>query len=76
MIRNPLTNYDFTNHVASDIGIDEKYLPTESLQTQKNMDLLSIWTKENLMKLNEAKTKYLIFKWHWPEGNDWINAIQ
>ena len=58
MIVNLLTEYDFKTHVASDIGIDGKYLPTEFLQTQTNMDLLSVWTTENLMKLNEAKTKY------------------
>ena len=61
MIGKILTNYDFMNHVASYIGIDQKYLPTELLQTHPKIDLLALRTKENLMKLNEVKTKYLIF---------------
>ena len=61
MIGNLLTDYDFYSHVASDIGIDQKYLPTEHLHTQTNLDRLSSWTSDNLMRLNENKTKYLIF---------------
>ena len=56
-----LTEYNFFQHVASDIGIDEHYLPASSYQTQDTLDNISNWTRENLMKLNEAKCKYMIF---------------
>ena len=56
-----LTEYNFFQHVASDIGIDEQYLPANSYQTQDTLDSISNWTRENLMKLNEAKCKYMIF---------------
>ena len=56
-----LTEYDFINHVASDIGIDQKFLPPQSTQTQINNDNLVLWTEENKMKLNENKSNYMIF---------------
>ena len=56
-----LIEYDFFKHVASDIGIDQKFLPTESFKTQEHIDYIAKWTNENLMKLNEAKSNYLIF---------------
>ena len=48
-------------HVPSDIGADEKYLPPESFATQNHLNYISNWTKENKMKLNEAKSNYLVF---------------
>jgi hypothetical protein len=56
-----LTEYNFLQHVASDIGIDEQYLPPSSYQTQDTLNHISSWTSANLMKLNEAKCKYMIF---------------
>ena len=56
-----LIEYDFFKHVASDIGIDQKFLPTESFKTQEHIDYIANWTNENLMQLNEAKSNYLIF---------------
>ena len=56
-----LTDYNFHHHIASDIGIGDKYLPAETYQTQDHLDQISSWTKSNLMKLNEAKCKYLVF---------------
>ena len=35
-------------------------MPAEHLQTQINLDRLSRWTSDNLMRLNENKTKYVI----------------
>ena len=53
MIGNLLTDYDFYSHMTSDIGIDQKYLPTEHLHSQTNLDTLSSWTSDNLMRLNK-----------------------
>ena len=56
-----LIEYNFLQHVASNIGIDEQYLPPSSYQTQDTLNHISSWTSANLMKLNEAKCKYMIF---------------
>ena len=56
-----LTEYDFQLHVASDVGIDQQYLPTSSYNVQDQLNTISKWTDENLMKLNEKKCYYLVF---------------
>ena len=56
-----LTDYNFFEHVASDIGIDQQFLPTDTYQTQEHLNFISNWTNENLMKLNKAKSNYMIF---------------
>ena len=47
--------------MASDIGVNQKYLSSELYQTQKALDQITSWTQDNLMKLNEAKCHYMIF---------------
>ena len=56
-----LVEYDFHQHVASDIATDMKYLPADTFSTQSNINSISQWTDRNLMKLNEAKCKYMVF---------------
>ena len=56
-----LIDYNFLEHVASDIGIDDRYLPASSYSTQEHLNFISNWTTENLMKLNEAKSNYIVF---------------
>ena len=56
-----LTDYDFQQHVASDIGINDKFLNPEAFQTQQSLNKIAIWSEENLMRLNESKTNYIIF---------------
>ena len=56
-----LTDYNFHQHVASDIGVDEMFLPPDSNPTQANINFISNWTSENLMKLNPSKCNYMIF---------------
>ena len=56
-----LTDYDFLQHVASDIGIDDQYLSPDTNPTQTNLNYVSNWTDENLMKLNEQKCNYMVF---------------
>ena len=46
---------------ASDIGIDEQFLPPDSNPTQGNLDYVSDWTDENIMQLNEKKCNFMIF---------------
>ena len=56
-----LIDYNFKEHVASDIPVDQKYLPPSSYKTQNQLDSIADWTRENLMQLNEKKCNYMIF---------------
>ena len=60
-------DYDFISHVASDVGTEQKFLPTENFGTQHCLNKISKWTDEHLMKLNAKKYEYMIFsrsEWH------------
>ena len=61
MIGTLLTHYDFLNHVASDVGIDQLFLDPQHTSTQSNLDQIATWTNNNLMRLNEKKTSYIVF---------------
>ena len=56
-----LKDYDFHEHVASDIGVDHLFLPPRSYKMQSHLENISQWTNDNLMKLNELKCNYIIF---------------
>ena len=56
-----LTEYNFKQQVASDIGIGQKFLDPKSCKMQDNLDTIAKWTDDNLMKLNEEKSNYIIF---------------
>ena len=61
MLGDVLTEYDFNTHVASDIGIGQKFIQPSLLKTQQNLTKVATWSSQNLMQLNETKTKYIIF---------------
>ena len=50
-----LVEYNFLEHVASDIGIGQKFLPPTSYNSQDIINHISKWTDTNKMKLNETK---------------------
>ena len=56
-----LSTYNFQNHVASDIGTENKYLSPHSSKSQGYLDQIAEWTTKQEMKLNCEKTKYMIF---------------
>ena len=56
-----LSSYNFKAHVASDIGIDQKYLPPENFGGQESLDIIQKWTKDNKAVLNTEKTKVMVF---------------
>ena len=56
-----LSSYNFHLHVASDIGVDQLYLPSSNFETQAHLDAVAEWTDNNLMQLNEAKSNYMVF---------------
>ena len=55
MLAGLLTEYNFKQQVASDIGIDEMYVPATSLETQDHLNKISDWTDLNLMQLTEQE---------------------
>ena len=61
MMAGLLQEYNFHEHVASDIGIEDSFLPPASYSTQDTLDGITAWTTENMMLLNEAKSNYMIF---------------
>ena len=56
-----LTEYNYMEHVPSDIGVGKNYLPAENFQTQDNLNYIAGWSELNKVKLNETKCKYMIF---------------
>ena len=56
-----ISSYNFHNHVASDIGINQLFIAPGNIQSQHYMNQISNWTKENQMQLNNKKTKIMIF---------------
>ena len=56
-----LASYNFKQHVASDVGVDQLFLPNKNIQAQSHMDSISDWTDRNKMKLNEKKSKIMVF---------------
>ena len=56
-----LIDYNFHDHVASDIGTDQKFLPPENFMGQTNLNKIEKWTTDNKMKLNAKKSNFMIF---------------
>ena len=56
-----LIDYDTKSHVPSDIGPHQQFLPPESYNTQSYLNSISDWTNSSLMKLNPAKSSYMVF---------------
>ena len=56
-----LVEYNFLEHVASDVGIGHQFLPPEAYPTQETLNSVAHWTEQNLMQLNEKKCNYMKF---------------
>ena len=56
-----LVDYNFWQHVASDVGIDDKFLPPETYNIQEHINQISNWTTDNIMKMNPDKCSYMVF---------------
>ena len=41
--------------------MDQLYLPSHQLETQVNLNKIAQWTDNNLMKLKESKTNYIVY---------------
>ena len=57
-----LQDYDVWQHVPSDVATGQKFLPTDTFKTQSRNEDLAKWTIDNKMKINEGKSKYMVFQ--------------
>ena len=56
-----LATYNSKTHVPSHIADHNQFIPSEHLKSQQYMEDIKNWTEDNKMKLNEKKTKNMIF---------------
>ena len=61
MLADILGEYNFHEHIASDIGTNQKYLSPKHLKMQPHLDNIQSWTESNKMKLNYEKSNFIIF---------------
>ena len=61
MLAGLLIDYNFWDHVASDVDIDKKFLPPQNYLMQTRLNNIETWTRNNLMMLNQQKSNYIIF---------------
>ena len=56
-----LTEYNVKEHVPSDIPVENNFISSENLQSQQWLEEINEWTDNHKMKINETKTKAMIF---------------
>ena len=56
-----LSSYNFKNHVASNVGINQKYLSNKNIESQNHLNKIEEWTNTNKTKLNVKKSHVMIF---------------
>ena len=56
-----LISYDFWNHVASDVAIDQLFLKPSDTNIQNHLDNLQKWTADNQCMINATKSDFIIF---------------
>ena len=56
-----LQEYDFLQHVASDMGIDQQFRTPSTFEMQSTLDNLAKWTSGNKIQINEEKFNYMMF---------------
>ena len=62
MISQGISSYNFKLHVPSDVNANHnEFIVPENFKSQEYLNKISNWTNENLMQLNEEKSKTLQF---------------
>ena len=56
-----LATYNVRQHVPSNIPTHNQIIVAENLKSQQHLNVINEWTKKKKMKLNEKKTKSMIF---------------
>ena len=58
-----LSSFNIKYQVPNDIREDNQYIKPENLKSQEFLDTINIWTESNKMKINQLKTKTMIFNY-------------
>ena len=56
-----ISSYNIKLQVPNDVSSNNKYIHPDHLETQSYLNLIKEWTDNQRMKLNEKKTKIMIF---------------
>ena len=56
-----ISSFNTKHEVPNDIGEDNLYIPPENLKSQEYLDTINSWTINQKMKINQTKTKTMIF---------------
>jgi len=56
-----IATYNVKQHVPSNIPTHNQIIKSDNLKSQKYLHIINDWTKNKKMKLNEKKTKNIIF---------------
>jgi hypothetical protein len=56
-----IATYNLRQHIPSDIPTHNQVIPAVNLKSQQHLNEINNWTKKQKMKLNEKKTKNMIF---------------
>ena len=56
-----IATYNVRQHIPSDIPTHNQIIPAVNLKSQNHLKVINNWTKSKKMKLNEKKTKNMIF---------------
>ena len=59
-----MASYNIKSHVPSNIPNHNQLINSEHLETTKYLSEINDWTERNLMKLNQKKTKQIIFNYN------------
>ena len=58
-----LTCYNLKQHVSSKMPVHNQYVPPQNLKSQEYLNTINTWTVNQKMKINEEKTKTMIFNY-------------
>ena len=56
-----LASYNIRAHIPSNIPTHNQIIVSDNLKSQNYLNEINVWTKNQKMRLNEAKTKDIIF---------------
>ena len=56
-----MTSHNVKVHVPSNVPTHNQIIPANNLKSQQYLNIINNWTKKKKMKLNEKKTKNMIF---------------
>ena len=58
-----LSTFNVKNQIPNDIADHNQYIHKNNLKTQQFLNNISEWTKNKKMKINEKKSKYMVFNY-------------